>query len=573
MRALLRFFAALMIATGPARAAGDADAEAVARARAELARRLEAAGAGGAIAVRGAPETEAAEAAPPGLRDAELGGCLSLAMLTRTVERLGPEKAQALDGLRASLLSESGEARAGAELLLARAYLVVGFAEEAHAIVASRPGAESAGIAGLAMLAGGADANNFAAIHKYRACGPLYAFILETANALHGAGRPLSAGSLKILSALPQPLRQPIAEALAVHSVGADEAAANELLDLGDGAVETDAGRFVRAVADPSEAGAEALAALGARPGPPRAEALRALSARFEEATPPEKTAAFESDAAEAVAASPLSASISALNIALADRRIARGDVSGAARALGAAWRHDQTRADAIARFSAMAAPRLRSQNTSQRLAALEAIATEPAVAADSLSADDARLAAAAMADFGAEESLAKFMSAASFDASDAAYFKSRALAQSGRIVEARALAAAHARDPRIAKLLLETAYSDADAGDLDDNAPPAAEPSLLSGAYWRMGKLAALMALAKTAPIDAATAKRAAFAFLSARKSPPDALLSADQTGAIKALFATGPKAGAVDPREIERLARDRKSEIAFLRAVVADE
>ncbi|HBS34951.1 MAG TPA: hypothetical protein DEA50_07725, partial [Parvularcula sp.] len=99
------------------------------------------------------------------------------------------------------------------------------------------------------------------------------------------------------------------------------------------------------------------------------------------------------------------------------------------------------------------------------------------------------------------------------------------------------------------------------------------AEPSLLSGAYWRMGKRAARMALAKTAPIDAATAKRAAFAFLSARKSPPDALLSADQTGAIKALFATGPKAGAVDPREIERLARDRKSEIAFLRAVVADE
>jgi hypothetical protein len=574
MRALAPFVAAAALSfSSTAAASNDTDAEAIARARAELSRRIEAAGAGGAIAVRGALQLEPTAAPAPQLRDPALANCLTTTALAQTAEKLSANKAKALDQLRANLLSEGGADRTGAELALARAYLVLGFAEEAHAIASARSGAEPAAIAGLASLAGGDREINLAAVSEHRACGALYDFIADAAGVLRGAGEELSGASLGTLSRLPQPLRQPLAEALAVNALGADETLAKEFLEIGGGPAGTSASSLVNAVTDRSEAGSATLAALGSSPGPHRAEALNALSARLDQTASAEITAAFESDAAEAVEAAPISASISALNIALADRRIARGDVGGAARALGDGARHKQTRAAAIAKFAAMTKPLLRSKNPSERLSALEAISLEPALAAESLPIEDARLAAASLADLGAEASLANFMSSASFNSLDDAYFKSRALAQAGRFAEARALAAAHAKDPRVAQLLLQTAYSEADAAELKENAALAVEPSVASGAYWRTGNFPALMALASLNPAEAATLKRIALAFLTARKAPPKPFLAADKTGAISALFMASPKAGAADPREIERLAQYRQSEIVFLRAAVRDE
>lgn len=575
MRALTFLSAAVAtLFCGGAAPAGDADDEAVARARAELARRIEAAGAGGAIAVRGEPQSAATQTAAPQLRNADTAGCLTMTMLARTEARLGGGKAEALDKLRADLLSEDGGDRTGAELALARAYLVLGFTEEAHAIAAARNGAEPAGVAGLAMLAGGVDRVSVAAVRDYRACGGLYDLILEAADVLGGSGRPLSGSSLRTLSGLPQPLRQPIAEALAVNALGADETAAKDFLEIGSGVQDSSASSFVNAVIDRSEAGAATLAALGATPGPYRADALNALGERLEPTAPGEMTAAFESDAAETVEAAPLSRSISALNIALADRRIARGDVSGAARALGAAYRHDQTRAAAIAKFGAMTRPLLKSELSSERVSALAALALEPELAAKSLPADDLRLAAASLADLGAGESLAGLLSAAALDAGEETYFKSRALVQEGRIAEARAAAGSHANDARIATLLLQTAFAAGDADFAHKGDFRGVEPSVVSGAFWRAGDISALMGLASAKPLDAATAKRIVFAFLAARKAPPASLLpAADETGALATVFMESPKAGPLDLREIERLAERRQTEIAYLRAAVVDE
>lgn len=572
-RLLIRVFVAVLTCGRAAAGESDSDAEAIARARAELARRIEAAGAGGAIAVRGEPQEEASALAAPQLRDAALGYCLTTTTLARTEAKLGAHKAQALDHLRANFLSDDGGDRAGAELALARAYLVLGFAEEAHAIAAARTGAEPVAIAGLAMLASGAERINLAAVKEHRACGALYDLVIDAAGVLGGSGRQLSGASMKTLSSLPQPLRQLIAETLAVHVLGDDETAAKEFLEVGAGASNSSASALINAVIDRSEAGAATLAAIGATPGPHRAEALSALSARIEESAPAEAAAAFESDAAETIEAAPLSGSISALNFALAERRIARGDLSGAARALGAAHRHDQTRGAAIAKFKEMARPLLASKNSSERLSALEAVAVEPVLAAESLPADDLRRAAGSLADLGAGESLEELLAAAAFDDGDEAYLKARVLFQGGRTSEARAAAKPYAKDARIARLLLQTANAAGDADFIKKDAPLDIEPAAVSRAYWRTGDFPALMALAAKKPADTATAKQIAFAFLAARKAPPTSLLSAAEgEGGMIALFAPSPT-GAVDARGIERLADHRKAEIAFLRAAVIDE
>ncbi len=573
MRALICFSAAALTGFSAAAAVSDADAEAIARARAELSRRIEAAEAGGAVAVRGAPQERLMPSDPPDLRDADLSGCLTLPMLTRTEAGLGPDKAQALDRLRAGLLSEKAENRVGAELLLARAYLVIGFAEEAYAIAAARRGAEAAAIAGLAALAGAADQHDFAEVAQHKACGALYAFIFDAAKILGGADVELSDALRSTLSALPSPLRQRIAEAFAVTVPRADETAAKPALATVEGGAAFGSRRLVNAAMDRSEAGAPALAAFGAASASGGAPKLNALGPRLDAVVPAATTAASNAGAVQDVDRAPLSASTSALNIALAERRIAHRDFRGAARALGAAAHHQRARAGATARFGAMTAPLLRSKTSSDRLAALEAIALEPTLAAESLTAEDVRFAAAALADLGAEESLAKVISAASLEAGDHAYFKSRALGQAGRIAEARALAAPNAEDPRVAQMLLQTAYSEADAQELKEKAPPSAEPSVLSAAYWRVGDFPALMALAHTNPADAATAQRVALAFLAARKTPQKPLMSADQSGAVAALFMSVPTKAVADPHEIERLTQYRKSEIAFLRAAVNNE
>ncbi|MDZ7628417.1 MAG: hypothetical protein U5J99_08455 [Parvularculaceae bacterium] len=570
MRVVVCIFAATAALFCGAAALADSDAEAVARARAELARRIEAAGVGGAIVARGAPQAPPGEITAPPLRNAENADCLTMATLGRTVARLEPAGSQALDDFRTDLLSTDGEGRTGAELALARAYLVLGFAEEAYAIAAARTGAEPAAITGLAALAGGADGFDLDAVREHRDCGALYDFILEASGS---EGRPLSGASLRTLSALPPPLRQPIAETFAVNVLGSDEMAANDFLNIAAAASPSSASSFVNAVIDRSETGSATLAAFSATPGPHRAAALNALSERLDENAPEKVMAAFDADAAEAIEAAPLSRSIPTLNMALASRRIARGDVRGAARALGAAWRHDETRSAAIAMFSALMQPLLRSEKSSDRLLALEAAVTEPALAAESLSTDEWRMAAASLADLGAGKALAKVLLAGKAGPDEEAYFRARMLVHVGRIAEARA-AAAHSKDTRAATLLLQTAYVAGDADFAKAGAASDVELPVISGAFWRTGDIAALMGLANAKPIDAATARRIAFAYLTGRKAPPNSLLAAlkDEEGTA-ALFAPGPNSKTVKLRDIEQLDTVRKKEIAFLRAAVRDE
>lgn len=569
----------LALANAPA-AADEKDEAAVTRARAELSRRLESAGAGGVISVRGGNEKSPQQTPAPRLRSAETADCLTLEMLTRTKSSFEPNRASSLDNLRRALLSDDGDDRTGAELALARAYLALGFAAEARAVASVRAGAEAAGIAGLALLAEGDHQRAAAAIVDFRSCGALYDLIAEVAAALKNQKHQVSDRAMETLSKLPQPLRQPIAEALATEALeSSPEAAANylALAQIPPGAPKSTAVSLIEAVTDKSDktATTAALAAIGGTPGPLRAPALKALNQRLEKRAPPMVTAALEADIEEAVDLAPLSQSISTLNLTLAERRAERRDFRGAARALGNAYRDDRTREAAAAKFGAMVRPILLSNNVDDKLLALDAIVVEPELAAAGIPAQDTRLAADLMAELGAFEALAQFLSVSRLDSKDKAFAAGRALIRAGQVANGRALMAPYDDDPRVLETIFKTATDVGDAAVANGAAAAnQLDLSIVTGALWRVGDFATLTSLPKSSRADAAAATRIALAFLTEGKRPPENVIAstANAEGAA-ALFAPIPNPGRSPAREMQRFAQQQKLEVAFLRQAVSDE
>lgn len=567
----------MLAAVAPALGAADED-EAVLRARAELSRRLESVGAAGGIAVRDGSAMPLSSA--PALRLSDTEGCLTPDMISRAEAALGPNRASSLDALRGALLSDDQADRSRAEFDLARAYLVLGFAAEARAIAAARSGAEAAGIAGLAMLAEGEVQDAAAAVAPFASCGALYQLVIDAGRTLRDAAYRLPDRSIEALKRLPAPLRRPIAEALAIKALEAGDAALGDYIAVaGDSrpATTSSAGALLGAVADQSDTSAATatLTSIGATPGPLRAVALSVLAERVDTDAPPDIAAALDADMAEAAESAPLSQTLSALNLKLAGRRIARRDFPGAARALGVAYRDHRTRDAAARDFAAMMRPLVSSANADDRLAAMAAAASEPELAAAALPAPDLRAAATSLADLGAVDHVTTLVSSARLNAAEKVFISSQALVRAGKVAEGRALALQQAGDARIAGILFRTAFNRGEAAVKID-APTAQEigAAVISGALWRTGDFAALRSMTLPAAADPATLTRMVLAFLESHETPPHSVLTAAAAveGASHA-FKPAPDISRSSARDIEKFSQRLRSEIAFLRRVTDDE
>ncbi len=574
MLTLLLTVAALL---GEASSASGEDA-AVARAKAELQRQLDKAGAEGAISVKG--DRPVLRQGAPALRAAEGGDCLSVESLIRTQSALGADRAAALDRLRLNLLSEGSENRPEAELALARAYLVLGFAEEARAIAAARHGAEAGAIAGLALLAEGDHHRAALAVSQLKSCGALYVLIDEAAGVLNESGGRLSAPSLATLEALPITLRKPIAERLAIESLTIKDGTAARLAAVAgpnDATPRTDASALLEAAtgAPNDQAATATLASLAASPGPFRQHAMRELSVRLDEGASPDVVAALEDSIADEGETAPASPSLSALNLSLADRRVQRRDFSGAARALGSAYRHKASRAAAGEKYRALVKTLVSSNDADNRLQALDILALAPEMSGESLDVAELHIAASGFADLGAAEALSRLLPHTKIEIADKAYFLARALMRAGRRAEARALAQPYAKDARFAALI-------ACCTDEDGGAKPSSNRDLgrvlnqdaYSAFLWRHGDFGGLRALVTKSPIEASTAERIAFSHLISGTAPPPAVLTAVAgSDGLTTLFSPVPNPLSAKPGTLAQFAQALKGEIKFIRGASRNE
>lgn len=571
---------AILAAVSPAAAAAQADAASLQRTRESLERQLEAAKSAGVVSARGA-------ASKPALRDGageglsaglapSSGTCLSLADLARTESALGDNPTAALDGLRAAVPDESGETRAIAELQLAKAYLALGFAEEARAIAAARQGAEAAGVAALALLAEGRSLEAASTAAQLGTCGELNRLVIEIAAALGGARRGLSPESQRAFSRLPPQLRRPIAEAMAVAAIADDEPHSR----LGDSPSEersgkepSEASRLLDAAADAdAKSAAATLSEIGAWPGPHRAAALQALSARLDDGAPTGIDRAFDSDAEEAIASASGPAPVARLSLSLANRRAQRKDFAGAAKALSAAFSHEGTRVAALDQYRRIVSPLWKSKDPSDRLSALAIIAAEPQLATESLPAADIEAALRRAAQLGASQSASRLLSAASLSPEASGLLKAEAAYRAGDFAAARSFLEPSTDDRRAVELLRRLAVRSGDA-DAERRLLAKLGPDAATDFFWRTGDFRSAADSPLASAVDRKSAERLALAHLSLKRAPPAAVMTAASDARLAGLFAKPPKEGAPDAAAIGDFTGAVAQTIGYLQGALNDE
>lgn len=571
----------ILAAASPCEALAGADQDSVERARESLKRRIEAAEALGVVSVR-----DAAPAAPPALRDGRLEAgdspsaatapCPTLEGLAAADAALAEHPLASLQRLRAAVLDPGAPARAEAEMALAEAYLALGFAEEAHAIAAAREGQGAAAIAGLALLAAGRPAEAARAADVARACADLHRLIAEAAAVLTGERDSLSSETGADLARLPPRLGRPIAEALAVHAIGAGGARAKAqalgpALVSSPSEIQSEAGAFIAAAALPDETAVGRLSEIAAAPGPLRAYALNELSARIGAQTPPEIVAAFEDDAAEALESGGGVAPLGALALALADRRARMGDVPGAAKALAVAHRHEPTRSAAASRFLHLLAPRIGSLAADDRLAALAAIAAEPALASRLLDPDAIRSAAGDLAELGATRSIARLQAEIAFPPVEASIIAATAALRAGDWASARAALEPHADDLRAAEMLARLSILSGD-GEAELRHARGLGIAALADALWRQGDFSRLASLAGAGDAKA-SAEKILLAHLAAKRPPPRSLMKGRFEPGLAALFAAAPDPGNADPGALAGYSAKISQSLDYLKGAFASE
>ncbi len=574
--------ASAMLAGAAAAAAEGSEDEAVSMARASLLRRLEAADAAGVVSVRDAEDgvvgAPPPQAPAPRLRTTDDSDCLTLEALSKPKEAPSGGDVQTLDELRKSVLTKEGENRSGAELALARGYLVLGFAEEARAIAIARSGAEAAGIAGLALLVEGRPDEAGKIIDEFRFCGSLYEFIAEASAVLAGNSHQLSGKSLTTLKRLPKAIQQPIAETFAVRAIGAGDRSAIDYVAIatpaGDGA-RSQAGVFIDAAdarAD-RQAARASLTSLSSTPGPLRLYALHELAKHIDADSAPSAIEAFEDNAAEAVDAGPASLPTASLGLALADRRAGRGDAIGAARALGSAHRHASTREAARARAAALLRPLLASGVADDRLAALAIVASEPELASASLAAEEFLAAAAGVADLGAPDTLARMLEPVAMAPLDKSLLLSEANARAGLWQAARRVAEPFAGETLGAATLLMIARGAGDVG-AERALAEQAGPSTFADFLWRQGEFGSLHSLASHKGLEPAASEKVALAFLAARRTPPPTIVAAaPNRDGVAALFAVMPDVRTASAADIAAFTGRMAKAIGYMRESLRDE
>jgi len=576
MRLLFAAFFCVLAAISNAFASDD-DSEAMARARESLRRVLNEAEAAGVITVR--PE---AKSAAPALRDpvslpisdALPSTCLTVEELQKAAHSLEPDPRSALDGLRHSVIDSAGMNGAAPEIALAKAYLVLGFAEESRAIAMEREGAEASGLAALALLAEGRPDDAIEKSRRFRTCGGLYVFIEEAARVLTGRQKTLSAASSKILEALPAPLASPIVETAAIRASEAESpaAAALPLFEAQAQQEKSEARRMLEAAAGNDSAMSIAtLSDIGARPGPLRARALLLLSNHVDADAPESLQKAFDDDASETIEDDSSAGPVARLSLALADRRAQRRDFSGAARALAVAFQHDLTRGSAIKRFASIFSPLIRSQSPDERIAALAASVEFPSLAAKSLTDDDLRTAARQMAEFGAVNSIEKLLAGSSLPPSEIQTLVGEAAFHAGDFAAAEAALAPHADEKRTLEMLRRMLIVSPNPGkeavlsrSLDQDA---------ADFFWRTGNFAKLINLSEAGSLSEAMAPKALLAYAALRRFAPEQVIKLASDARASALFSNAPDAKRANGAELLNFTRQVSASVEYLRKVLSDE
>lgn len=562
-------------ATGPAAAGEDAE---VNRAKAELQRQLREAGADGHIAVKAGARQ--ARLVPPPLRNADVGDCLTADMLNRSAKSLGANRAEALESLRRKLLSDSAFDQSIAEMAMARAYLVVGFVEEARAIAAAREGAEASGITALAYLADGDHLGAARAVALFASCGALYEFVDDAAKAVSGSGHRLSDRSLAMLSALPADLRRPIAEALAVGSLSTDEGEAAKYAALAKQAAflpGSEAAAFLHAAlgAPNKDAATAALATISASPGPLRQQAMRRLSDMLDDDVDAAVVAALDDSITDETGASPPTPALAALNISIANRRLKRRDFAGAARAFAVARRTEATRKTVDQTIAPLIKSLFSSSNADERLGALDFLAAAPELASALSDKILAGAVGAGFADLGAVDALTEILPHLRLGATDKTFLQARALVRAGRRGEAYALATPLAAEGRFAELIACCAIG-ADRTDLASKKTlaRALTPEAYADYLWRGGEFEELSALPISSSASAAARERLAWAHIAARRPRTGSEIAAfAEAAGMKALFTPVPDPAADGQETLMRFAELLESELSFIRGALSDE
>jgi hypothetical protein len=538
----------LLSALPPAMAAGPEESPPLAKTREAFRLQLEDAKVAGIVISREeAPRPPALRDGPGGLaalRESE-AECLTMERLRRSERSLADEPVAGLDRLRAALLAEDGIRRSDAEIDLAIGYLVLGFAEEARAIAAAQAGVEAAGVMGLALLMENRPEDVERRLSGAERCGAVYQMIRESADLLLQKRERLSTAAQDHLARLPSRIGQPIAEAMAAHALaaGADPEIYGRETPREDARTETsEAATFASAVADPSaESGVAKLLEIGSTPGMFRVKALTAASAKLDDAANREFIESFEANSADILDEPGGGEGKAKFSLLIARRRAAQGNMTGAAKALAAAYDHGGARNAALETHRELFVPLIRSSSSDDRLSALSAIVERPRLAADSLPASDMASAAHAAARLGAVQATNKLLSVLSPPAAEASLLRGEAAYRAGDLLGARSILEPIADSPAGAALFSRLVIRTADP---EAPLPVSVQRAGVEAAnvFWALGDFEALRGLASTSTLTGAQATQAVLAHLAADVAPSETLMRNTGDERMAALFAKAP-------------------------------
>lgn len=572
---LASFLCALAAVSGAF--ASNSDREAVAKARESLRRQLDEAQAAGVITVRREPQ-----AAAPALRDLESRraadvtptACLTVEALQNASRMLEPDAQVALDALRSAVIENAGAKGSGPEIALARAYLVLGFAEEARAVALAREGAEAAGVAALALLAEGRPVEALEKSRPFRTCGGLYLLVEEAAAVLTRRQEKLSDASRTVMERLPAPLFRPIAEAMAIQAFEAgSRAAALPPLEAQSQQDKSEARLFLEAAAgDVRSRSTATLYAIGAKPGPLRAHALQALAGYIDGDAPESAQTAFDDDVIEVTEDDSGAGPVAQLSLILADRRAKQGDFSGAGRALASAYRYEATRAAASKKFASILSPAIRSQSSDERIAALAALGAFPALAAESLTDEDLRIAAGQMARLGAVNSIASVLAGSSLSPREIEILRGEAAFRAGDYDSAAAALAPHADERRVLELLRRVSIMKQDRSGEELFSQSLGQDAIVDS-RWRAGNFAKLADLAGESSFTGANVEKALLANAALRRPAPAHLVARAPDERAGALFADAPDPKSADAAALLDFTRKLATSVNYLKKVLNDE
>jgi hypothetical protein len=555
------------------------DPESLERTREVFRNQLEAAKAAGVVYGR-SEQTMA-----PALRDVEVGTeprllstlaveCLTVDQLRREERLLEKEPSVVLERLRGAVLSQDGEAKGDADLALARAYLVLGFAEEARAIAISRQGAMAASIAALALLAEGRPEEAVQITRERNACGLVRRFIDEVGAVLSLRASNLSAEVQDYFLGLPKNLRRPIAEAITAQALANGEEPAVSFSDaqMEETAIQSDAAAFIEAaVTTKKDLSAEKLSAIGGTPGQFRLAALQRLSSQLDDDAPPEIVQAFEADAEEAFEGAIGGEQKARFSLTVAKRRASHDNLRGAAKAIASAYSHKSTREDAVRLHSALIIPRLRSSSPDDRLLALAAIVEEPQLAAASLPSEELKSAASTAARLGAVKATSEILQRSKIPKEEIDLLRGEAAYRAGDYPAAISLFEPLSSNPRSLEVL-RTISILSPQSPIDRRFLTGGGGADAAEYFWHAGDFASLRTLASKSSLGAPEARLAALAYLPLKEAPQPAALKLVADERMTHLFAAAPN-NVSDTGSLARFSESITESIGYLREAFENE